>query len=138
MTAGMRSALVPPLVIALGTTVLPLAGCKIVPNDQRASTTESSGAAAQASFDAAAYVDGVWDKKLLPHFETKAVDALKVIEAIKPIVAKYEEPSRAAVAKVGGKVADNPFLSVVVAFGAGIVIGKLLDLCCRGCGEEEE
>jgi len=63
-----------------------------------------------------------------------AVDAgsQKVIEAIKPIVAKYEEPSRAAVAKVGGKVADNPFLSVVVAFGAGIVIGKLLDLCCRG------
>lgn len=83
MTAGMRSVLVPALVIALGTTVLPLAGCKIVPNDQRASTTESSSPAAQATFDAAAYVDGVWDKKLLPHFETKAVDALKVIEAIK-------------------------------------------------------
>ena len=83
MTAGMRSVLVPALVIALGTTVLPLAGCKIVPNDQRASTTESSSPAAQATFDAAAYVEGVWDKKLLPHFETKAVDALTVIEAIK-------------------------------------------------------
>ena len=83
MTAGMRSVLVPALVIALGTTVLPLGGCKIVPNDQRASTTESSSPAAQATFDAAAYVDGVWDKKLLPHYETKAVDALKVIEAIK-------------------------------------------------------
>ena len=69
-----------------------------------------------------------------------AVDASsqKVIEAIKPILAKYEEPGRAAAAKVGGKVSENPFLSVVVAFGAGIMIGKLLDLCCRGCGEEEE
>lgn len=59
-----------------------------------------------------------------------------VIEAIKPVVEKYEEPSRAAVARVGGKVSDNPFLSVVVAFGAGIVIGKILDCCCRGYEEE--
>ena len=68
-----------------------------------------------------------------------AVDAgsQKVLEAIKPIVSKYEEPSRAAVARVGGKVSDNPFLSVVVAFGAGIVIGKILDCCCRSYNEEE-
>lgn len=59
-----------------------------------------------------------------------------VIDAVKPLVEKYEEPSRAAVEKVGGKVSDNPFLSVVVAFGAGIVIGKILDCCCRGCDEE--
>ena len=60
-----------------------------------------------------------------------------VIEAIKPVVEKYEEPSRAAVARVGGKVSDNPFLSVVVAFGAGIVIGKILDCCCCRDYEEE-
>lgn len=59
------------------------------------------------------------------------------MEAIKPVIAKYEEPSRAAVAKVGGKVSDNPFLSVVVAFGAGIVIGTILNYCCGGRGEEE-
>lgn len=59
-----------------------------------------------------------------------------VIEAVKPVVEKYEEPSKAAVAKVGGKLSDNPFLSVVVAFGAGIVIGKILDCCC--CRDYEE
>ena len=81
MIAGMRNSLVPALIIALGTTVLPLAGCKVVSNDQRASTSSSS--TAQAAFDVAAYVDGVWDKKLLPFFETKSGDAQKVIEAIK-------------------------------------------------------
>lgn len=69
----------------------------------------------------------------------KAVDnsAQTVLNAVRPIIERYEEPSRAAVAKVGSKVSDNPFLSVVVAFGAGIVIGELLKCCCR-CDCEEE
>jgi len=58
-----------------------------------------------------------------------------VLNAIRPVIEKYEEPGRMAVAKVGNKVSDNPFLSVIVSFGAGIVIGKILDSCCRR-GEE--
>ena len=81
MNAGMRSTLVPALVITLGTILLPLAGCKIVANDQRASATESS-APAQSGFDAAGYVDGVWDKELVPYFAGKAVDMAKVIAAV--------------------------------------------------------
>jgi len=75
-------------------------------------------------------------KKRVLDFDSvkSAIDegARGVIKAIKPMLEKYEEPSKAAVAKVGGKVSDNPFLSVIVAFGAGIVIGKILDSCCRG------
>lgn len=82
MNAGMRKTLVPALVITLGTILLPLAGCKIVPNDQRASATDSS-APAQTGFDAAGYVDGVWDKELVPHFDSKATDMAKLIEAVK-------------------------------------------------------
>jgi ElaB/YqjD/DUF883 family membrane-anchored ribosome-binding protein len=62
--------------------------------------------------------------------------AKEVLDAIKPVIEKYEEPGRAAVSKVERRVADNPFLSVVIAFGAGIVIGKLLDYHC--CRKEEE
>jgi predicted lipoprotein len=82
MVAGMRSALLPALVITLGAILLPIAGCKIVPNDRRASA-DASSAPAPAGFDAAGYVDGVWDKKLVPYFDSKAVDLGKVIEAIK-------------------------------------------------------
>ena len=72
MVAGIRSTLVPALVITMGTVLLPLSGCKIVRNDQRASTAASSAPAA-SGFDAAGYVDGVWDKKLVPYFDSKQV-----------------------------------------------------------------
>ena len=62
--------------------------------------------------------------------------AKSLLAAVKPVIEKYEEPGRAAVAKVGTRVSDNPFLSVVIAFGAGIVIGKLLDYCCWRSEEE--
>ena len=62
--------------------------------------------------------------------------AKTLLAAVKPVIEKYEEPGRAAVAKVGTRVSDNPFLSVVIAFGAGIVIGKLLDYCCWRPEEE--
>lgn len=62
--------------------------------------------------------------------------AKTLLAAVKPVIQKYEEPGRAAVNKVGARVSDNPFLSVVVAFGAGIVIGKLLDCCCWRTDEE--
>ena len=81
MVAGIRNTLVPALVITVGTVLLPLSGCKIVHNDQRASTTASSAPAA-SGFDAAGYVDGVWKDKVVPHFDTKSNDLSKVIEAI--------------------------------------------------------
>ena len=62
--------------------------------------------------------------------------AKSLLAAVKPVLEKYEEPGRAAVEKVGARVSDNPFLSVVIAFGAGIVIGKLLDYCCWHPEEE--
>jgi len=65
-----------------------------------------------------------------------SASAKEIIDAIKPVIEKYEEPGKAAVSKVERKVADNPFLSVVLAFGAGIVIGKLLDCHCSRKEEE--
>ena len=62
--------------------------------------------------------------------------AKSLMAAVKPVLEKYEEPGRAAVEKVGTRVSDNPFLSVVIAFGAGIVIGKLLDYSCWRPEEE--
>ena len=61
-----------------------------------------------------------------------------VLNAIRPVMERYEEPSKAAVAKVGGKVSENPFLSVAVAFGAGIVIGTVLNYCCKAGSHSEE
>ncbi|MDO5562353.1 MAG: hypothetical protein Q4F74_01935 [Synergistaceae bacterium] len=54
-----------------------------------------------------------------------------VLNAIRPVIDKYEQPTKEAVAKAGGKVSDNPFLSVAVAFGAGIIIGTVLNHCCK-------
>jgi predicted lipoprotein len=83
MAAGMRSIVVPALVLTMGTALLPLAGCKIVRNDQRASASASSSAPAASGFDAAGYVDGVWDKQLVPYFSDKATDMGKLIDAIR-------------------------------------------------------
>jgi len=72
------------------------------------------------------------EKRVIDFTKIKgAIDdsARGVIDTIKPYIEKYQQPGKEAVAKVGEKVSDNPFLSVVIAFGAGIVIGKLLDLC---------
>lgn len=80
MTAGMRRIFVPALVILLGTILLPMAGCRIVHNDQRVSTASTS---AESAFDAAAYVDKAWDSKLMPYFASKATELGTVIEAIK-------------------------------------------------------
>ena len=68
--------------------------------------------------------------------QQEKAEAKRMLAAVKPVIEKYEEPGRAAVAKVGTRVSDNPFLSVVIAFGAGIVIGKLLDYCCWRSEEE--
>ena len=64
----------------------------------------------------------------------KAIDdsAKNVMDTVKPIVVKCSEPGRAAAEKVGATVSDNPIVSVVAAFGIGIIIGKLLELSMTG------
>lgn len=85
MTAGMhklRKKLVPALITSLCAILLPLSGCKIVPNDQRTSADGASTNQSAAEFDAAGYVDSVWDSKLVPHYEQRANDLAAVIQAI--------------------------------------------------------
>lgn len=86
MTAGMRKTLVPALVICVFAILMLVLGIKIVPNGQRTSTDKSSSsvpAASSSAFDAAAYVDSVWAKELVPYFDGKANDLGKVIDSIK-------------------------------------------------------
>ena len=86
MTAGMhtlRKKYVPALIITLCAILLPLSGCKIVPNDQRAKADGSSANQTAEGFNAAGYVDSVWATQLVPHFDGKASDLATVIAAIK-------------------------------------------------------
>lgn len=79
----LRKKLVPALITSLCTILLPLAGCRIVPNDQHANTDGTSAAQADAGFNAAGYVDSVWASQLIPHFDAKSSDLGAVIAAIK-------------------------------------------------------
>ena len=79
----LRKKLVPALITALCMILLPLSGCKIVPNDQRAKTEGSSANQTAEGFNAAGYVDSVWASQLTPHFDSKANDLATVIAAVK-------------------------------------------------------
>ena len=79
----LRKKLVPALITSLCAILLPLSGCKIVPNDQRAKTTGSSANQTAEGFNAAGYVDSVWASQLTPHFDSKANDLATVIAAVK-------------------------------------------------------
>lgn len=80
MAAGMKTASVfgPALVVVLCTVLLALPGCKIVRDDQRAKATASTDQA----FDAGRYVDGMWNSKVLPFFDAKAVDLVVLSQAL--------------------------------------------------------
>ena len=60
--------------------------------------------------------------------------AKSLLAAVKPVIENTRSEGR--LSPKSGQVSDNPFLSVVIAFGAGIVIGKLLDYCCWRSEEE--
>lgn len=79
----LRKKLVPALIASLCTILLPLSGCKIVPNDQRAKTAGSSANQTAEGFNAAGYVDSVWASQLTTHFDSKANDLATVIAAVK-------------------------------------------------------
>ena len=59
----------------------------------------------------------------------------KISEAVKPILdqadVKLGEPAREAMHKVEKNITVHPLASVAVALGAGLVIGKLLDIMHR-------
>jgi len=79
----LRKKLVPALITSLCAILLPLSGCKIVPNDQRAKTEGSSANQTAEGFNAAGYVDSVWASQLTTHFDSKANDLATVIAAVK-------------------------------------------------------
>ena len=79
----LRKKLVPALITSLCAILLPLSGCKIVPDDQRAKTTGSSANQTAEGFNAPGYVDSVWASQLTPHFDSKANDLATVIAAVK-------------------------------------------------------
>lgn len=89
--------------------VLPLAGCKIVP-------IADEQAAAPAGFDAAAYADGIWASRVLPHFSESAKPVAEVIPAI---VADLP----AAGTKFGYRAGEGSPWSFVVT-GTGTVAAK--------------
>lgn len=80
---NLRKKVVPALITSLCAILLPLSGCKIVPNDQRAPTGGSSANQTAEGFNAAGYVDGVWASQLVPHFDSKSTDLATVIAAVK-------------------------------------------------------
>ena len=55
----------------------------------------------------------------------------KLHEAVRPIAerahARIGEPARDAVARVEEKISIHPFAAIMMALGAGLVVGRLLD-----------
>ncbi|MDL2297811.1 hypothetical protein LJC40_01505 [Synergistaceae bacterium OttesenSCG-928-D05] len=51
----------------------------------------------------------------------------ELLDELMPIIEKYQGSGREVVERVENKVCDNPLLSLAVAFGAGLIIGRLLD-----------
>ena len=55
----------------------------------------------------------------------------KLHEAVKPLVDKANikigEPTKEAVARMEEKISIHPFAAVMIALGAGLIVGKLLD-----------
>lgn len=50
-----------------------------------------------------------------------------LVEELAPIIDKYKNSGKEAVAKVEDTIAEKPITSLLLAFTAGIIIGKLLD-----------
>jgi predicted lipoprotein len=78
MVIARRNALLLFFVVALG-------GCKIVDNRD----LMTARGKADSEFDAAAYVDKIWESKALPEFKSKAVDLDTALQAV------AEDPDKA-------------------------------------------
>ena len=47
-------------------------------------------------------------------------------DALKNAASETEEQAKAAIQSVEGHISERPFVSVLVAFGVGLLLGKLL------------
>ena len=58
----------------------------------------------------------------------------RLYDELSPFVEKYKEEREAAMRAVCTKISEHPLISVAAAFGAGLVIAKLLDnkVCLGG------
>ena len=88
-----------------------LPACRILPlKDEHHVTTDAS----RSSFDAASFVSGSWDQRVLPYFQTKATDLREVLDGI---AADYNQTA----ASHGRRLGDvNGPVSYVVQ-GSGVV-----------------
>jgi predicted lipoprotein len=68
--------------LAACATLLASPACKVVRDDEQPKGG-SGGESHDQGFDAAAWVASVWDTRALPYFEKDAVDAAKVLEALR-------------------------------------------------------
>lgn len=50
-----------------------------------------------------------------------------LVEELAPVIEKYKNSGKEAVAKVEDTISEKPLTSLLLAFTAGIIIGKLLD-----------
>lgn len=50
-----------------------------------------------------------------------------LVEELAPIIERYKHSGKEVVAKVEDTIAEKPITSLLLAFTAGIIIGKLLD-----------
>lgn len=59
----------------------------------------------------------------------------KVSDAIRPLAEEANRrignPTKEAVSRVEEKIAVHPFAAVMIALGAGLVVGKMLDIATR-------
>jgi predicted lipoprotein len=68
----------PLFVLSILAMTLPFAGCKVFTDQELAKMAEKSGGA----FDPGAYVDKMWDSKVVPTLKSEAVDAPILLAAI--------------------------------------------------------
>ena len=54
-----------------------------------------------------------------------------VLNAVRPVVEKYEASGKEAVEKVENKVTESPLASIAAAFGIGIALGAVINFAVR-------
>ena len=87
-------------------------------------------------------LQGVVDSVLEREHEAKVLDVDKlkaafntgsdyVLNAVKPVVERYEASGKEAVEKVENKVTESPLASIAAAFGIGIALGAVINFAVR-------
>jgi predicted lipoprotein len=111
-----RSALAPALSVACA-TLLALAACKVVRDDERDKSAQGSVETHAEGFDATAWAASVWGPKVVPYYDKDAVDLAPVLAALK------QDPDEAG--KKFGRRADtegSPWTFAVKARGTVVSV----------------